>query len=304
MMDNSKVYFHADDYGVTKEQSSTILSCHAQGVLNSISIIPNTPELGACLKLLNTEDAGEQIRRVLHLNFVEGRPVAQAEQVDMLIDDIGYFSCSFIQLLKWNYTHRGEKRKRLKEQLKCEIAAQLERVIDDYDYQITAIDSHQHYHMIPIIMEALLEVLDEKELTIQEIRIPVDPLIPLLRTPSMWLKVPVINWIKWAILWCHAGKARRLLRQRGICQPVFFGIFFTCEMKKDVVETLLPKYREYAQKREKNLELMFHPGNLTKQSELLDMRSKELEEFYMSDNRLAEAECLRGISKIVEMQGY
>ena len=38
---------------------------------------------------------------------------------------------------------------------------------------------------------------------------------------------------------------------------------------------------------------MFHPGNLTKREELLDMRSKELEEFYTSENRLDEAECLK-----------
>lgn len=295
--DGHKIYFHADDYGVTQKQSATILACHSQGMLNSISVIPNVPQLEECRVLLEKTDCENNIRRVLHLNFVEGRPVAEPQKVDMLIDKTGHFSCSFIQLLKWNYTQKGENRKKLKEQLKTEITAQLNQVTRDCDYHITAVDSHQHYHMIPIIMEALLEVLSEKSLTIEEIRIPVDPLLPLFKTPSMWLKVPFMNWIKWAILWIHAGRNEKLLAKKEINSPVFFGMFFTCEMTRDVVEKLLPRYEEYAHKKGKSLELMFHPGNLTAKEELLDQRSRELEEFYLSDNRFAEAECLRQIGR-------
>lgn len=291
------IYFHADDYGVSCNQSGRILSCHAEGVLNSISVIPNTYELAECLELLDTEDEEREIRRVLHLNFVEGKPAAKAEQVDMLVDETGFFSVSFIQLLKWSYQKRGEERVRLKKQLKTEIEAQLYNVTGLNDYKITAIDSHQHYHMIPIVLEALLEVLEETRFTVDEIRIPVDPLKPLLQTPSLWLKVPLINWIKWGILWLHAAKSRKLLEQKGIRVPVFFGIFFTCEMKRDIVEALMPKYIEYAGKKGKYLELMFHPGNLTAREELLDGRSRELEGFYMSENRLKEAECLKWLKR-------
>lgn len=297
MKKDNMIYFHADDYGVSYHQSVRILDCQAEGVLNSISVIPNSPKLGECLELLNERDTGEEIRRVLHLNFVEGKPAASVEQVDMLVDETGFFSLSFVKLLTWSYSKRGEDRRRLKEQLKTEIAAQLHNVTGVCDYKITAIDSHQHYHMIPIVMETLLEVLEEQRLTISEIRIPVDPVKPLLQTPSLWLKVPVINWIKWAILWLHAEKNRKLLVRKGIKVPVFFGIFFTCEMKIEVVQKLLPKYIAYAKKRREYLELMFHPGNLTEKEELLDKRSKELEEFYMSDNRLKEAECLRQLKR-------
>lgn len=297
MKKDNMIYFHADDYGVSYHQSERILDCQAEGVLNSISVIPNSPKLGECLELLNKRDTGEEIRRVVHLNFVEGKPAASVEQVDMLVDETGFFSLSFVKLLTWSYSKRGEDRRRLKEQLKTEIAAQLRNVTGVCDYKITAIDSHQHYHMIPIVMETLLEVLEEKRLTIDKIRIPVDPVTPLLQTPSLWLKIPVINWIKWAILWLHAGRNRKRLKKKGIKVPVFFGIFFTCEMKTEVVQKLLPKYIAYAKKRRMYLELMFHPGNLTEKEELLDKRSKELKEFYMSDNRLKEAECLRQLKR-------
>ena len=103
-----RIYFHADDYGVSEAQSARILNCYTDGVLNSMSVIPNTPELEVSLALLDTKDTKNKIRRVLHLNFVEGKPVSGAKQVDMLVDDAGLFSVSFIQLLKWSYCKCGK----------------------------------------------------------------------------------------------------------------------------------------------------------------------------------------------------
>ena len=49
---NGKIWFHADDFGVTAQQAQKILACHREGVLNSISILPNTPSLGEALEIL------------------------------------------------------------------------------------------------------------------------------------------------------------------------------------------------------------------------------------------------------------
>lgn len=295
MLDNKVLYFHADDYGITPRQSEKILACYTEGMLNSISVIANGTKLKESLQLLNEKDATSKIRRVLHLNFVEGKPIASAEKVSMLVDETGLFACSFIKLLKWNYFLRGEQKKQLKEQLKLEIELQFEKVMNDSDFGITAVDSHQHYHMIPIVMESLLEVVAEKKIDIKEIRIPVDPLLPLIQTPSMWTRVPIINWVKWMILWIHSAKCRKMLKQRKIQIPVFFGIFFTCEMTEKVVQRFLSKYTLYAKKKGRDLELMFHPGDLDSVNDLLDSRSEELKEFYLSENRKLEAQCLKKI---------
>lgn len=296
-----KIWFHADDYGVTAEQSERILSCYQSGVLNSISVLPNTPALRESLERLNQADPdGMQIRRVLHLNFVEGKPLAGAENVPDLVDNTGYFNRSFTQFFRWNYTRRGDKRRELVRQIKLEIAAQLHAVTSECDYRITAVDSHQHYHMIPIVFDSLMEVLSEKGLghnEIHQIRIPVDPTMPLRSNAQMRRRVPKINWVKWCILRLYAKRNEKILHSRGIETPVFFGIFYTCEMKKEVVETLLPAYKNYADQKKQSLELMFHPGSLTDCDELLDARSKELAVFYMSDNRDDEAECLKLLDK-------
>lgn len=295
-MENN-IWFHADDYGVTVQQSGKILDCFQNGALNSISILPNTPALKDSLKALDEADPdGNRIRRVLHLNFVEGRPLAGAEHVPLLVDEAGYFDKSFIRFFQWNYLKRGRKRQELARQLKLEITAQLRAVTMENNYRITAIDSHQHYHMIPIIFDSLMEVLSDKEfarLDIQYIRIPVDPVAPLWKDMHMFMGVPKINLVKWCILKMSASRNKKILESRGIKSPVFFGIFYTCEMKREMVETLLPAYEGYADSKDEELELMFHPGSLTADYELLDARRKELVAFYMSDNRFYEAECLK-----------
>ena len=296
---NRKIWFHADDFGVTAAQSERILSCFRDGVLNSVSVLPNSSALRESLALLNQADPdGTQIRRVLHLNFVEGRPLAGADKVPDLVDDTGFFDKSFIQFFRWNYMKRGAGRQEIARQLKLEIAAQLRAVTAVHNYRISAIDSHQHYHMIPLVFDSLMEVLLEREfehLGIHQIRVPVDPAAPLMHHKKMRRGVPFINWVKWCILKIYAGRNKNILQKKGIEVPVFFGIFYTCEMKKEVVEALLPAYRVYADRKEQALELMFHPGNLAARAELLDERSEELAAFYMSGSRFDEAECLKRI---------
>lgn len=297
MVKNEKkeTWYHADDFGVSLEQSERILACCRDGALNSISIIPNTSDLSGALELLDKADDKGEIRRVLHLNFVEGKPLAGADKVPLLVDGEGYLNKSFVKLFIWNYTANKKMRSALKTQIRAEIREQLRAVTTEHDFHITAIDSHQHYHMIPLVFDCLMEVLAEGEfehLDIRQIRIPVDPLKPVLSVGHR-RKIPAINLVKWLILKSSKGRNTKVLRKKGIEAPVFFGIFYTCEMKWEIVNALLPAYRKYADKKGAALELMFHPGNLTADYELLDKRRRELWEFYVSDNRFFEAECLK-----------
>lgn len=294
----NKIWFHADDYGLTKKQSEKILECYTNGVLNSISVIPNSLNLSEACKLLNDLDSEKKIRRVLHLNFVEGKPLSDLNDVSMLVDEKGYLDKSFIQYFKWNLFKSKACKKELSHQLKIEIRNQLRAVTSENDFNISAIDSHQHYHMIPILFDSMMEVLGEDEfkaLKIEDIRISVDPLLPIFNKISMLFKIPVINWVKWLILSLYANRNKRILKGKKITTPIFCGIFFTCEMKYEIVKELLPLYKKYADKKGAALELMFHPGGLEEKRELLDIRRGELEEFYMSDNRDLEAYCLKNI---------
>ncbi len=298
-MRDKVTWYHADDFGVSLEQSEKILSCYQDGALNSISILPNVSDLGGALELLDRVDKKRVIRRVLHLNFVEGKPLAGANQVPLLVDKEGYFDKSFVRFFIWNYTLFGKQRTKLKKQLCAEIRAQLRAVAIKQDFHITAVDSHQHYHMIPIVFDCLTAVLGEAEfahLDIRQVRIPVDPVKPVLlvKKPK---RIPAVNLVKWLILKFPSRRNVKVLLQKGIEVPVFFGILYTCEMRWDIVKALFPAYKKYANEKGTSLELMFHPGNLTADYELLDQRRGELREFYMSDNRFFEAECLKMLKR-------
>jgi hypothetical protein len=66
-------------------------------------------------------------------------------------------------------------------------------------------------------------------------------------------------------------------------------------MRYEVVNGLLGSYADYAKSKNRDLEIMFHPGNLESEFELLDRDSDELRTFYLSENRFYEAQCLRDL---------
>lgn len=295
-MGNNVIWYHADDFGVTLAQSEKILACYRDGALNSIGVIPNVPDLGGVLEILENTDKEFAIRRSLHLNFVEGKPLAGAENVPLLVDKRGYFDKSFEALLIKSIIAGEKKKKKLKAQIKAEIAAQLRAVVKDYDFKITAVDSHRHYHMIPLVFDSLMEVLEQNEfadLGISCMRVPVDPLYPALATLCRPSKIKPVNLVKWMMLKALSRRCINRLKKKGIEIPVFFGILYTCEMKWDIVSALLPAYKAYAEKRNASLELMFHPGNLTAEYEMLDAKHRALWSFYTSDERFFEAECIK-----------
>ncbi len=68
-----KIFIHADDFANTKNISESIYKCYKKGSLNSTSIIVNSPFFAESLMLIKNED----IRKVLHLNIMEGQSVSR-----------------------------------------------------------------------------------------------------------------------------------------------------------------------------------------------------------------------------------
>lgn len=293
------IYYNADDYGVCAAQSETILSCHTNGCLNSISIFANSPYTEKAFSLaadasntaVTAHASTPTLRMVAHLNLIDGHSAAPAALVPLLTDENGMLCCSFGYLLKANFS-APRRRRAFHAQLKTEIAAQLAVVSELMKSRHICVDSHQHFHIIPLVFHALCEVIDENHYILDSLRIPTDPIRPILTTPRLLCKVPPINFIKYGIL--RALSWRILAKAKRICQdiPVFFGIFFTCRMEYDAVAPLLKKYDAIARKQHRNLELMFHPGGVEDANDLLDPSNKELAAFYRDAYRKKEADTL------------
>lgn len=262
------IYFCADDYGLNRESSDHIEQCINEGVINKVSVFPN----------FDTVDLNrlKNLQISLHLNLVEGKCMAD-DNFKLLTDENGFFKHTFIGLLKISLF----KRKVFEDEVYKEIKAQVLYWKNNCPTAF-CIDSHQHTHMIPAVFKALNKVLRDEKIEVRYMRIPVEPIIPFIKTPWLYFTYSPTNLIKqWLInfLW--------LINKRDFDFPTayFFGILFSGKMDEKRVKKVLPHYINLAKKKQKDIEVLFHPGFLSKSD---FMENIKFENFYLSKNRKTE----------------
>ena len=89
------IIVHADDFGLTLDQSKDILACSSacggEGALNSTSAIVTSAAFAESAEFTKPfVDAG-LIRMGLHLNLVEGRALSTPSEIPLLVDAEGRF---------------------------------------------------------------------------------------------------------------------------------------------------------------------------------------------------------------------
>ena len=290
-----KIDVHADDYGLTLNTSKDIMEGLNAGKLTSISIMPNT----TCFE----ETRGyfyEYIKKdrmpaiSVHLNFMEGYCVSDKTGLSYFVDREGLFNISWGTLIKYNYSPLI--RSRVKNQLKQEIKAQIERVINGYNLldggKKLRVDSHQHTHMIPIVMESLLEVISEQNIPTEYIRVSKEPWSVYLKKLHFIPSYRIINMIKVIILNWYSIKAEKLLKEKKLPNMLLSGVFMSGKMDDVRVRALLPDLKAYAENRNLQLEVLFHPGYALKEEMGREFNHSDANEFYLSDNRKIEYEAM------------
>lgn len=281
---NSIVDVHADDYALSKNSDDDILKLCAEGFLNSISVIPNLACFEKSVKQFFEvqKSLNQKILVSVHLNVMEGKCCAGKELLPDLVDTEGFFTVSWGKLLIWNYN--PFIRKKIKTQLKTEISAQIKKCLDAgiTEKQSIRIDSHQHSHMIPVVFEALKESVAQVESNgckIEYIRNTQDPI-----TLYGGTDIFSINIIKCMILNFYSGKVRKYLASKNLKANYLCGVYFSGKMDSRV-KKVLPQFIETAETRNRNVELLFHPGTMLK-SELTDEYNKEsFNRFHLSKDR-------------------
>ena len=274
------IYFCADDYGLNPLSSKRIKECADIGALNKISVFPNIAPFD--LKEILSDN---KIRVSLHLNLVEGHCMAKPQEIDLLADEKGNLKHTFGGLFKLNLI----KRKKLEEQLYNEIKAQVvywKGILPEGT--AFCIDSHQHTHMIPAVFSTLLRVLRDEKIDLEYIRIPAEPLLPFIKTPSLYFTYSAVNIIKqWLLklLWL-INKAHT----KGFKIPTayFFGILFSGKMDEKRVMKILPHYVKLAERQGKDIEVLFHPGYFSEDELLPENKNIVFQKFYLSKNRKTE----------------
>ena len=277
------IYFCADDYGMSQESNRRIENCITDGVLNKVSVLPNgtltdfKERLPVCM--------------ALHINLVEGAPLSDQKALGLLVSGDGYFRDSFVGLFFRSYSF---KRKELEKAIYQEIRAQITFWKKQMGENTPVyLDSHQHTHLIPLVFRVLMQVIKEENLKVASLRVPAEPLMPYLRTPSLYLSYGPTGIIRQWLLKVLAIVNGPALRRSKITHPCFMGAMFSGRMTEDRIRKLLPHYLKIAERRGQDIEIALHPGYAEQGEELIDGHRSGFEKAYFSPGRKEEFHLLQ-----------
>lgn len=281
------IEYHADDFGLFQAQSKRILDCHDTGVLNGVSVMPNSDCLGVCMALLRP--VREKVAVTVHLNFMEGRSLCEAGEVPLLAAPNGVFRATFGRLLLHSFL---PDRNAYRDQLKKEIRAQIDTMVPYLGKDAPMrIDGHAHYHMLPVVFDALMEVIREEKLNVSYIRVPRERLSLYLPHWRRLKGITAINWIKVLILNLLAERNLRKYRDymESLDQKVFLGVFLSGHMYRENVAQILPGAIQLADGLHQGLEILAHPGGVYEPEDIAKLTNQNDILFMTSDSRREEA---------------
>ena len=291
-----KIDVHADDFGESIHASRDILDCLMAGKLDSISILSNMSCFEQCVVLYREREKEFPNKPLLsvHLNFMEGSCLERPERLPSLVDGQGHFCVSWGKLFLASWM---PGRRRMKEELKREMRLQIVKVKKSFpEMEALRLDSHQHTHMIPVVAEALFEVLEENGWQAEYIRDAREPLFPFLRERSLYKTYRPVNFVKNGILNICSRLLAGRLRKKGMEPMYLWGLIMSGNMDRQRVEKLLPEMKGVAEKKGRTLEILFHPGQVRKEEITAEFSQKEAIGFHLSRGRQVEKTAVMELS--------
>jgi predicted glycoside hydrolase/deacetylase ChbG (UPF0249 family) len=279
----SHIYIHADDFGLTPGINANIFKAWKEGVLHSVSIIPNGYAFEEAVKLYQQASFELQV----HLNFVEGRALHANSPGSFFCNSQGWFHRSFFSLYAISESAYGSQRLAMKQAVKNEMKAQIQKVASILKPQSRLrVDSHQHIHMIPLFFECLAELIDE--LKIDYIRIPREKISAgraLRHHPQI---MATCNIAKVALLNRLSKKALRLLNNQSVKYPSWFiGVLHTGQMKLLHIQHSYELLKPYLSSHDE-VEILLHPGGALPEEEHYWNQYPSLKKYYRHPNRQKE----------------
>lgn len=281
------IEYHADDYGLYPQQSKLIIDCIKNGVLNGLSIMPNSQYIDECMNLLKPFE--EKLQYTIHLNLVEGYCLSNKKDVNLLVNEDGIFNISFIKLLLASFS---VKRKLYKEQIKKELKNQILNVKKYFDNKELRLDSHVHYHQIPVVFDSIIEIIQEEKLNVSYIRMPEEK-ISFYKPIKSFSNFKGINIIKVLVL--NSLVKYNKLRYKKILlkykEKLFSGVACSGNMNINNTSIILNNYKK-SKYNNKDIEVLFHPGGVYSDEEIKKITSKDDLNFLTNEARISEGKTL------------
>jgi len=276
-------FIHADDFGNTINISKCIYKCFKEGSLNSTSIIVNSPYFKETITLIKDEP----IRKVLHLNIVEGKAVT-TENFEILTDKNHHFYKSWQRLVFEYYClYDKEKKAKIKEEIKKEYSNQITLYCDVMQTKNICIDSHQHTHEIPFITDILIELIDEMDIEVANVRVTKERFFWAIGSFNDLKNYFGINFFVHFLLNFLSDKMIQKFDKFGIkYNDAFIGVLFSGDMTLKAIQKGLKKV-----KNAKTVEILLHPGYISNE-EKTKFKNDQFKRWYISKNRKKEMSVL------------
>lgn len=269
------VHIHADDMGATDHSTRQLLASWQRGFLTSFSVLANGT---ACDQLADALAATSHAARIAcHLNLSEGPSSAPGQEVQLLVDEHGNLSHTFLSLIKaWLTNQRG-----IAEQVETEWRAQIQAVQRCVRPRpVDAVDGHMHVHMLPFLFPIAAKLASEYR--VPSIRISLEPFF-FVHSKDLLTKFFALNFIKHVILRMCSWRAVPVARRHGLAWPKrMVGILYAGRM---TMEAALAGITTARRGDIEEVEVLFHLGRALKSERQRWARSDFIAEFYCSPHR-------------------
>lgn len=234
---------NADDFGLHSSVNQAVLYGHAHGAITSASLMPTGDAFEeAAAAAVSTPTLGVGV----HLTLVAQRPLCDPSAVRTLVGADGNFlggHMEFIRRYMRGNIDIGETYR--------ELSAQIGRVLET-GARVTHLDSHQHLHVLPEIMDVCVQLA--KEYKIRAVRIPAEAYFfrgGYPAGPGRALGKCGLTFL--------AKRARKKAREGALAAPDhFFGMLAGGHMSKGYLREILDALPDGVS------EIMIHPGTNTK----------------------------------------
>jgi chitin disaccharide deacetylase len=160
---------NADDLGYTRGINQAIRQCSAAGMLRSATLMANGPAFDDAVAMVkNTEmlDVGA------HLVLTKLPPVSPPAKICGLIDEQGRLPAT-----PWDLAASLVGGSISRDAIQQELSSQITKILD-YGLRPTHLDSHKHVHVLPRVLEVVIELA--RKFSIPWIRNPFDE-VPFFR---------------------------------------------------------------------------------------------------------------------------
>lgn len=144
-----KLIINADDFGLTRGINLAVSECAEAGMLRSATLMPNGEAYEDAVRAAKElEGFGTGI----HFVLTGLRPVLPPEKLHGLAGADGFLPSGPGELVK-----KIARTRSLGDDIRRELFAQAEKVFDS-GLRITHFDSHKHVHIIPDVLDVMIEI--------------------------------------------------------------------------------------------------------------------------------------------------